>query len=126
MSEADTTLVGVNRAYRNEMVFSSSEPAPQSKPKMQNVIARSSDRLGSTDEETGEEFRHENCISDNESHDNIQTMEIESTSTMSRSLYRDIPTIVSILATYKLTAPLHSIMDCYFPPLEMEHTLQDY
>ena len=121
MSEVGTTLVGLNMSYRNKMVFSSSEPAPHSKPKMQNVITGSSDRLGSTDEETGEEFRHENCISDNESHDNIQTMEIESTSTMSRSLYRDIPTIVSLPVTCKLTAPLRSIIHCYFSLLEMEH-----
>ena len=60
MSEVGTTLVGLNMSYRNKMVFSSSEPAPHSKPKMQNVITGSSDRLGSTDEETGEEFRHEN------------------------------------------------------------------
>ena len=79
MSEADTTLVGLNRAYRNEMVFSSSAPAPQSKPKMQNVIARSSDRPGSIDEEIGEELGYEDCISDSKSYDNIQTTEIEST-----------------------------------------------
>ena len=121
MSEADTTLAGLNRSYRNELVFSSSEPAPQSKPKMHNVIARSSDRPGSIDEEIGEELGYEDCISDNESHDNIQTMEIESTSTMSRSLYRDIPTIVSLPVTCKLTAPLRSIIHCYFSLLEMEH-----
>ena len=61
------------------MVFSSSEPASQSKPKMQNVITGSSGRLGSIDEETGEELKHEDCTSGYESYDNIQTMEIEPT-----------------------------------------------
>ena len=40
---------------------------------------------------------------------------------LSRSLYRDMPTIISLLETYKLAAPLHSIMDCYFFLLEIEH-----
>ena len=61
------------------MVFSFFEAASQSKSKMQNFIARSSDRPGSIDEEIGEELGYEDCFSDNESHDNIQTMEIEST-----------------------------------------------
>ena len=121
-----TTLVGLNRSYRNELVFSSSEPASQSKPKMQNVIAGSSGQPGSIDEEIGEELRHENCISENELYDNIQTVGVEPSSVMLRSLYRGMPTIVSLLVTCKLTAPLHSIMDCYFPLLEMEHTPQDY
>ena len=99
MSEAGTTLVELNKSYRSTMVFSSSEPASQSKSKMQNVITGSSDRLGSTDEKTGEELRHENCIGDNEFYDSIQTMEIESTSVMSRSLYRGMPTMVSLLVT---------------------------
>ena len=43
MSEVGTTLVGLNRSYRSKIVFSSSEPASQSKLKMQNVIAGSSD-----------------------------------------------------------------------------------
>ena len=47
---------------------------------MQNVIAGSSDWPGSIEEETGEELRHEDCTSENESYDTIQTMEIESTS----------------------------------------------
>ena len=116
-----TALVGLNRSYRNKIVFSSSEPASHSKPKTQNLITRSSDRLGSIAGEIGEELRYENCIGDNEPYDNIQTMEIESKSVMSRSLYRNLPTIVSILATCKLTVPLHPIMDCYFSFLEMEH-----
>ena len=62
------------------MVFSSSEPASHSKPKMQNVITGSSDRPGSIDEETGEELRYKDCIGYNESYDNIQTTEIEPTS----------------------------------------------
>ena len=74
-----TTLVGLNRSYRNKMVFSSSEPALQSKPKMQNVIAGLLDPPGSVSEEARGELRYENCISDNESYDNIQTMEIEPT-----------------------------------------------
>ena len=45
---------------------------------MQNIIARSSDRPGSIDEENGEELKYENCIGENESYDNIQTTEIES------------------------------------------------
>ena len=101
--------------------FSFSEPASQSKPKMQNVIAGSSDRLGSIDEETGDELRYRNCSGDYEPHDNIQTMEIESTSVMSRWLYRDMLTIVPLLVNCKSTAPLHAIMDCYFFLLEMEH-----
>ena len=121
MSEAGSTLVGLNRSYRNKMVFSSPESTSQSKPKMQNVIARLSDRLGSNDEETGGELRHEDCISDDKSYDNIQTMEIESTSLMSRSLHRDIPTIVSLLANCKLTVPFHSIAGYYFSFLEMDH-----
>ena len=47
---------------------------------MQNVITGSSDRLGSIDEETGEELRYKDCIGYNESYDNIQTTEIEPTS----------------------------------------------
>ena len=43
MSEVGTTLVGLNRSYRSKIVFSSSEPASQSKSKMQNLIAGSSD-----------------------------------------------------------------------------------
>ena len=66
------------------MVFSFFEAASQSKSKMQNFIARSSDRPGSIEEETGEELRHEDCTSENEPYDNIQTMEIESTSALSR------------------------------------------
>ena len=121
MSEVGTTLVELNRSYRNKMVFSFFEPASQFNPKIQNLITGSSDRPGSIDEETGEELRYKDCIGDNESYDNIQIMDIGSASVMSRSLYRDMPTIVSILATCKLTAPLHSIMDCYFSPLETEH-----
>ena len=59
--------------------LSSSQPASQSKSKMQNVITGSSDRLGSNDEETREELRYKDCIGYNEFYDNIQTMEIEST-----------------------------------------------
>ena len=103
------------------MVFSSSEPSLQSKPKMQNLISGLLDPPGSIDEETGEELMFEDYISENEPYDDIQTMEIESTSALSRSPYRDIPTIVSPLATCELTAPLHSIMDCYSSLLEMEH-----
>ena len=62
------------------MVFSSPESTSQSMAKMQNLIVGSSNRPGSIDEEIGEELRHEDCIGYNESHDNIQTMEIESTS----------------------------------------------
>ena len=79
MSEAGTILVGLNRSYRNKMVFPSSELASQSKPKMQNVIAGSSDRTGSIGEEAGEELRYGDCTSSYESNDNIQTMEIEPT-----------------------------------------------
>ena len=60
--------------------LSSSQPASQSKPKMQNLIAGSSDRLDSNDEETREKLRYKDCIGDNESYDNIQTMDIGSTS----------------------------------------------
>ena len=104
------------------MVFSSYEPSSQSKPKMQNLISGLLDPPSSIDEEIGEELRYEDYISENEPYDDIQTMEIESTSTMSLSLYRDIPTMVSLLATCKLIAFLPSIMDCYFSLLEMGHT----
>ena len=71
MSEVGTTLVGLNVSYRIKMVFSSSEPASHSKPKMQDVTTGSSNQLGSTDEETGEELKHEDCISGDKSYDNI-------------------------------------------------------
>ena len=102
------------------MVFSS-EPASQSKPKIQNLIAGSSDRPGSVSEETGEELGYEDCIGDNEPHENVQTIEIELISVMLRPLYRDMPTIVSLLATCKLIAPLRSKMGRYFPLMELEH-----
>ena len=77
--------------------------------------------MGSIDEETGEELRYEDCTSGYESYDNIQMMGVEPISVMLRSLYGYMSTIVSILSTCKLTVPLHPIMDCYFPLLEMEH-----
>ena len=61
-------MVGLNRSYRNKMVFFPSEPTSQSKPKMRNLIARSLDPPGGIDEETAEELRYEDCIGDNESY----------------------------------------------------------
>ena len=58
MSEVGTALAGLNRSCRSKIVFSSSEPASHSKPKTQNLITGLSDRLGSIDEETGEELRY--------------------------------------------------------------------
>ena len=88
--EEDTTSVGLDRPYRNKLAFFPSEPASQSKPKKQNLIFGLSDPPGGIDEDSREELRCEDCISDDESSSNIQVLDIESTSVVLRSLHRNI------------------------------------
>ena len=80
----------LNKSYRNKMAFSSSEPTSQSKPKVQNLIPGLLDPPGGTDEDSSEELRYEDCISDDESSSNIEVLDIGSTSVVLRSLHRNI------------------------------------
>ena len=114
-------MVGLNRSYRNKMVFSSSEPASRSKPKTHNLIAGSSDPLGGIDEETAEELRYEDCISDNESYDSNHVMDIEPTNVLLRSLCEGVPTTVFQIVTCHMIVPFHSTADYYPPLLAVEH-----
>ena len=66
---------------------------------MHSRIAGLSDPPGGIDEETAEELRYEDCISDNESYDSNHVMDIELTNVMLQSLYRDMPTMVFQIVT---------------------------
>ena len=71
MLEAGTTSVGLNRSYRNNMALYSSEPASQSKPRMQNPNSGLLDPPGGIEEDSCEELRYEDCISDDESSSDV-------------------------------------------------------
>ena len=71
MVEASTTSVGLDRSYRNKMALYSSEPASQSKPKVQNLNSGLLDPPGGIDEDSCEELRYEDCISDDESSSDV-------------------------------------------------------
>ena len=88
--EEDITSVGLDKLYRNKLAFFPSEPASQSKPKKQNLIFGPLDPLGGIDEDSREELRCEDCISDDESSSNIQVLDIGSTSVVLRSLHRNV------------------------------------
>ena len=88
---------------------------------MHSRIAGLSDPPGGIDEETAEELRYEDCISDNESYDSVHVMDIEATSVVLQSLYRDMPIKVSQLMTCISIVPFHSTADCYLPLLAVEH-----
>ena len=72
------------------MAFFPSEPASQSEPKMQNLIRGLSDPSGGINEDSGQELRYEDCISDDESSSNIKVLDTESTSVVLRSLHRNV------------------------------------
>ena len=121
MSEVVTTLAGLKRSYRNKIVFSSSEPASQSKLRC---------RISLPDHETdwvvmmrkpGKNLGTRIAFVIMNPMIIFKLWNLSRQVSLSRSLYRDMPTIVPLLVTCKLTAPLHAIMDCYFPLLEMEH-----
>ena len=57
-----TTLVGLNRSYRNKMTFSSPGPTSKPKPKMQAPIVGFSDPSGSIGVDSSDELRHVDCI----------------------------------------------------------------
>ena len=88
--EEDTTSVGLNRSYRNKLTFFPAEPASWSEPKMQNLIFGLSDPPGGINEDSSEELRHEDCISDDESSSNTKVLDTESTSVVLRSLHRNV------------------------------------
>ena len=80
----DTTSVGLNRSYRNKLTFFPSEPASCSEPKMQNLIRGLSDPSGGINEDSSEELRYEDCISDDGSSSNTKVLDTESTSVVLR------------------------------------------
>ena len=88
--EEDTTSVGLNRSYRNNLTFFYSEPASRSEPKMQNLIRGLSDPSGGINEDSGQELRYEDCISDDGSSSNIKVLDTESTSVVLRSLHSNV------------------------------------
>ena len=74
--------------YRNSKTFYPSEPTSQSKPKKQNPISGLLNPLGGINEDSSDELRYEDCISDDESSNKDQVRNIKSTSVVLRSLHR--------------------------------------
>ena len=90
MLEAGSNSDRLSKIYGNKITLPSSELASQSKSKVQNLNSGLLDPPGGIDEDSCEELRYEDCSSDDESSNDIEIMDIGSTSVVLRSLHRNV------------------------------------
>ena len=76
--------------YRNSKTFYPSDPTSQSKPTCRIPFSGLLNPLGGINEDSSDELRYEDCISDDESSSKDQVRNIKSTSVVLRSLHRNV------------------------------------
>ena len=85
----DPVFKGVNKLCRNAELFSPLGSTSLLKPEMKSIVLGTPDSNGGIVEDSDEEFRYEDCLSDDDPSE-IPVMNFESTSVVLRSLRMNV------------------------------------